>query len=100
MNGINPISNIGVDYGDPTINRAATRVASLPSSKKLLSSNFTPTGNIKNTKIISIHTSHDGLVKVENQESLRNLIPASQLTVAVVDDSKSQVIVVFQLTKD
>ena len=88
LNGINPISNVGVDYGDPTINRAATRVASLPSSKKLLSSNFTPTGNIKNTKIISIHTSHDGLVKVENQESLRNLIPASQLTVAVVDDSK------------
>ena len=90
LNGINPISNIGVDYGDPTINQAATRVASLPSSKKLLSSNFTPTGNVKNTKIISIHTSHDGLVKVENQESLRNLIPTSKITVAVVDATRNR----------
>ena len=88
FNGINPISNVGVDYGDPTINQTVTRVISLPSAKKLLASNFTPTGNIKNTKIISIHTSHDGLVKVENQEFLRNLIPAKQLTVAVVDDSE------------
>ena len=88
LNGINPFSNVGVDYDDTSINQASIRVSSLPSSKNLLARNFTPTGNIKKTKIISIHTSHDGLVKIENQGVLRNLIPANQLTVAVVDDSK------------
>ena len=87
LNGINPISNVGVDYGDPFINQSATRVIGLPSSGKNLQDNFTPTGKVKNTKIISIHTSHDGLVKVQNQSVLQALIPAKQLTIAIVDDS-------------
>ena len=50
LNGINPISNVGVDYGDPFINQSATRVIGLPSSGENLQSNFTPTGKVKNTK--------------------------------------------------
>ena len=87
LNGINPISNVGVDYGDPLINQSAQRVVGLPSSSESLRNNYTPTGKVKKTKIVSIHTSHDGLVRVQNQSVLQDLIPAEQLTVAVVDDS-------------
>ena len=61
----------------------------LPSALESLLANYTPNGNIGDTKIVSIHTSHDGLVRVQNQYALRTLIPSDQLTIAVVDDSKS-----------
>ncbi|MDD9889805.1 MAG: hypothetical protein OXU66_01425 [Gammaproteobacteria bacterium] len=87
--GAIPFSNIGIDYNDGSVNQAALRNFALPSSFQSLLANYTPNGNIGNTKIVSIHTSHDGLVRVQNQYTLQTLIPANQLTVAIVDDSES-----------
>lgn len=89
LNGANPFSNIGIDYGDGSVNQAALRNFALPSAFDALMANYTPTGSVGDTKIVSIHTSHDGLVRVQNQFALQNLVPSDQLTVAIVDDSES-----------
>jgi len=89
LNGANPFNNIGIDYGDGSVNQAALRNFALPSAFDSLLSNYTPTGNVGETKIVSIHTSHDGLVRVQNQYALQNLVPSNQLTVGIVDDSHS-----------
>lgn len=89
LNGLIPFDNIGIDYGDGSVNQAALRTIALPSSSAALLANYTPTGNIGNTRVVSIHTSHDGLVKVQNQTALINALPANQLTVAIVNDSNS-----------
>jgi len=89
LNGANPFSNIGIDYGDDSINQAALRNFALPSAFDSLIANYTPNGNVGDTKIVSVHTSHDGLVRVQNQYALQILIPPNQLTVGIVDDSES-----------
>ncbi len=89
LDGAIPFSNIGVDYNDGSINQAALRNFALPSALESLLANYTPNGNVGDTKIVSIHTSHDGLVRVQNQYALQTLISSDQLTVAVVDDSES-----------
>ncbi|NKB33756.1 MAG: hypothetical protein GKR91_11725 [Pseudomonadales bacterium] len=89
LNGAIPFSNIGIDYDDGSVNQAALRNIALPSALESLLSNYTPNGDIGATKIVSIHTSHDGLVRVQNQFALQTLVPANQLTVAIVDDSES-----------
>ena len=83
LNGLLPFDNAAVDYGDADINLRVKRNAALPSSRQLLLENYSPSGDIGNTKIVSIHTSGDGLVGVGNQRLLRDLIPASQLSIAV-----------------
>lgn len=82
--GGKPFSNGGIDYGDEEINLKVRRDAALPSSRSQFLANYTPSGNIGSTKILSIHTSGDGLVKVENQTALARLLPASQFSSAVV----------------
>ena len=89
LNGAIPFGNIGIDYKNESINQGALRNFALPSAIKSLRENYIPNGNIGNTKIVSIHTSNDGLVRVQNQQTLRTLIPSDQLTVAIVDDSKN-----------
>ena len=83
LNGLLPFDNAAVDYGDADINLRVKRNAALPSSRQLLLENYSPSGNIRDTKIVSIHTSRDDLVSVGNQRLLRDLIPASQLSIAV-----------------
>ena len=89
LNGAIPFSNIGIDYNDEAVNEAAVRTFALPSAKDALLANYSPIGNVGDTKIVSIHTSHDGLVRLANQQTLQSLVPANQLTIAIVDDSKS-----------
>lgn len=89
LNGLLPFSNAGVDYGDETINSSIQRSAALPSSRQLFLQNYTPGGNIGATRVVSIHTSRDGLVGVENQRVLANLIAANQLTTAVVVEEEA-----------
>ena len=89
LNGLIPFENIGIDYDGSSVNQAALRTIALPSARDALLANYTPTGNIGSTKIVSIHTSHDGLVRVQNQSALINTLPENQLTVGIVDDSNS-----------
>ena len=87
LNGAIPFANIGIDYGDGSVNQGALRTIALPSARDLLLANYSPGGNIGDTRVLSIHTSHDGLVRVQNQKALIDLLPADQLTVGIVDDS-------------
>lgn len=89
LNGLLPFANAGIDYGDETINSSIQRSVALPSSRQLFLQNYTPSGNIGATKVVSIHTSRDGLVGVENQQVLANLIAANQLTTAVVVEEEA-----------
>ena len=89
LNGLIPFENVGIDYNDDSINQGSLRTIALPSAEDTLLANYTPNGNIGSTKIISIHTSHDGLVRVQNLSALINTLPENQLTVGIVDDSNS-----------
>lgn len=84
LNGALPFDNAGIDYGDEEINSAIQRSVALPSARQFFSQNYTPSGNIGETKVVSIHTSKDGLVRVENQQLLTNLISPAQLSTAIV----------------
>jgi pimeloyl-ACP methyl ester carboxylesterase len=77
--------NTGVkDYGDDDINENIARVSPHPGAEKRLERYFTPSGDVGDTKIISIHTDKDGLVIVENQSEYASVVPAQNLTVAIV----------------
>ena len=89
LNGLIPFENVGIDYNDDSINQGSLRTIALPSAEDTLLANYTPSGNIGSTKIVSIHTSHDGLVRVQNLSALINTLPENQLTVGIVDDSNS-----------
>jgi hypothetical protein len=84
LDGLLPFGNAGVDYGDDDINNRVQRSVALPSSRRQFMENYTPLGNIGKAKVVSIHTSKDGLVRVENQLVLESLLLPTQLTTAVV----------------
>ena len=76
--------NAGVDYGDPGINASIGRVSPNPGAAKRLRKNYTPTGKVGKTKIVSMHTDKDGLVLVENEGEYAKVVPAGNLTTAIV----------------
>ena len=88
LNGLNPFSTIGVDYGDATLNAEIARISPEPFGQLYFrwSSDFR--GRVSpSTKVISIQTSRDQLVIPANQDVLRHTLPASQLTSALVNES-------------
>jgi hypothetical protein len=87
LNGHQGMGNIGVTYNDPIVDAAIQRVAANPGAANRLGKNFTPMGDVGNVKIVSIHTSDDGLVIVENEKEYQDVVPASNLTVAIVDEA-------------
>ncbi len=89
LNGLKPFANAGIDYGNADINTTIQRSIALPSARQFFLDNYTPRGSIGDTKVVSIHTSKDGLVKVENQQTLLQLLPADQLTTAIVVEAEA-----------
>lgn len=87
LDGLNPFHNVAVDYGDERINRRIRRNIGLPAARRELARNFTPGGAVGDTRIISIHTSKDGIVSVENQSFLQSLLAPEQLSVGVIAES-------------
>ena len=87
LDGRNPFHNIAVDYGDDWLNRRIGRSVGLPAARQLLADNYTPDGEVGDTRIVSIHTSKDGIVAVENQSALQSLVTPEQLTIGVVSES-------------
>jgi hypothetical protein len=77
-------SNEGVVYDDPVIDALIERVSPNPGAENRLEKHFTPTGTVGETKIISLHTDKDGLVIVENESEYASVVPASNLTTAIV----------------
>ena len=66
------------------IDNSIARVSPHPGAENRLIRYFTPTGDVGDTKIISIHTDKDGLVIVENENEYSSVVPAKNLTVAIV----------------
>jgi hypothetical protein len=90
LNGKQGMGNIGVTYKDADLNAEIERVATHPGGKNRHVKNFTPSGNVRDVKIISTHTSGDGLVIVEQQQPYRDSVPAENLTVAVVNEQPAE----------
>jgi hypothetical protein len=80
------VGNVGVTYNDVTVDMTIQRVAYDHQARKRLEKYFTPKGDIGATKIVSIHTDGDGLVIVENEEDYADKVPASQFSLAIVDE--------------
>ncbi|MGH9313736.1 MAG: hypothetical protein ACRD1S_11140 [Vicinamibacterales bacterium] len=75
--------NITVDYGDTLINGSIARVAPDSGAQNRLENNYTPTGIVGSTRIVSLHTDKDGLVFVETESDYASRVPAANFTAAV-----------------
>ncbi|MXY91509.1 MAG: hypothetical protein F4Y89_13365 [Gammaproteobacteria bacterium] len=108
LDGLNPFHNVAVDYGDEQVNQRITRSIGLPAARRALARNYTPSGAVGDTRIVSIHTSKDGIVSVENQSTLQSLVAPGQLSVGVIAESapshcdfrESEVIAAWNLLQD
>jgi poly(3-hydroxybutyrate) depolymerase len=87
LDGGQGMSNEGVVYSDPAVDAAIERVIPDRQARKKLQRNFTPKGDVGDTKIVSIHTDGDGLVIVEQEQPYRDIVPASNLTIGIVDEA-------------
>ena len=87
LDGGQGVGNVGVTYTDPAINASIQRVAYDSKAHKNLQKNYTPKGNVNNTKIVSIHTDGDGLVIVEQEKEYQDVVPAANLTTGIVNEA-------------
>ena len=78
--------NENVVYGDDYVDANIRRFKPKPPKRKKLERNFTPRGRVKGAKIVSMHTNKDGLVLVENQSVYAQVVPAQNLTTAIVKE--------------
>lgn len=78
-----------VSYGDPVVDAQIERVKPRRGRARKLARFFTPKGNVRQTKIISMHTNKDGLVLVENQSIYADVVPPENLTTAIVKERKA-----------
>jgi hypothetical protein len=75
--------NATVVYGDPVIDATVERVWPQPGASARLAENYTPMGDVRGAKIVSLHTDKDGLVIVENEHEYAEVVPAANLAQAV-----------------
>ena len=88
LNGLNPFTTAGVVYPDPVIDAGIARITANPFASLYFrwASDFR--GRIDPaTKVVSLHTSRDELVIPANQSVLRSILPAQQLTSALVNEA-------------
>lgn len=88
LKGRLPVGNDGVDYGAPAINNSIQRASASSKGFAKLAKNYQPSGDIGETKIISLHTDKDPIFYVENEQNFADLAPATGLTVGVVKESE------------
>ena len=79
-------ANVNYDNGGP-VDTNIQRVSANFLSSLWLKLNFTPSGNVGNTKIVSLHTDKDGLVIVENENYYASKVSSSKLTTAIAVES-------------
>ncbi len=84
LKGKKGVGNEGAFYSDPEINAEIERVEPDKKAAKRLFKNYTPTGKVRGVKIVSLHTDQDGQVIVENETEYAKVVPAENLTTAIV----------------
>lgn len=89
LDGHNPFTTAGVDYGsDPMIQAEIARIVAEPRAAERLRQVSDFRGDVGDAKVLSLHTSGDQLVIPSNQEFLRKALPADQLVSVLVDEAK------------
>ncbi|MEP7043361.1 MAG: hypothetical protein ABI843_09870 [Dokdonella sp.] len=84
----NPFTTTGVDYSsDPAIAAGIARISADPAAAATLHAVSDFHGQVGSAKILSMHTSEDQLVIPSNQQFVRDVLPADQLTSAIVDEA-------------
>lgn len=81
------ISSAHVVYPDLVVQRDIRRVSADVFASLDLKRHFTPTGQVGNAKVLTTHTSGDGLVVPEHARALEGKLPAAQWSRAVVVES-------------
>jgi len=76
-----------VDYGNPGINALIMRVVPNPGAAHKLDAFYTPTGDTRGAKVVSIHTDLDGFIIVENEGEYAKIASPQDFTTAVVRES-------------
>ncbi|MEZ5442098.1 MAG: hypothetical protein R3F15_11475 [Lysobacterales bacterium] len=90
LDGRPALDNRFVDYGDADINQRIARIQSDRLAGLKLRQHHTPQRLPSNLRVLSTHTSGDGIVVPAHQQALQALLPAEQLSVAYVsEDSPS-----------
>lgn len=84
----NPLTTVGVDYGDAAIDAGIQRLAADPIAALQLRWYSDFRGDTGAAKIVSLHTSRDELVIPANQDVLRRRVAANRLTSAIVDENE------------
>ena len=79
--------NANVIYGDPIVDAQIERVSPNLRAGPRLHANYTPTGDVRGAKVVSLHTDKDGLVIVENESEYASVVPAANLVTAVAVES-------------
>jgi hypothetical protein len=83
----NAFTTAGVDYGsDQAIDSGIARISADPAAALELHQVSDFRGAVGNAKVLSMHTSRDQLVNPGNQGFVRAVLPADQLTSAIVDE--------------
>lgn len=80
------VDNSTVDYGDDTINEEILRVTGVPAQRELLYDNYTPSGHVGATKLVSLHTNKDGLVLLEHETDYASKVPAGRFSLGIVKE--------------
>jgi hypothetical protein len=88
LDGHNPFTTVGVDYSsDPEIAANILRIRAEPEAAERLHAVSDFHGEVGSAKIVSMHTSEDQLVVPGNEAFVANQVPASQRTIAIVDET-------------
>lgn len=84
----NPFTTAGVAYDDPEIDAQIARISADPLAALEFRWLSDFRGEVGAAKIVSLHTSRDELVIPANQAVLRERMPATQLTSAIVAEDE------------
>ncbi len=89
LDGHNPFTTAGVDYGsDPMIQAEIARLVAEPRAAERLHEVSDFRGEVGDAKVLSLHTSRDQLVIPSNQEFVRKVLPPDQLVSVLVDEDE------------
>ena len=72
----------GVTYGEP-LDSMIPRYEAHRGAAHRLDANYSPSGDVRGAKIVTLHTDKDALMVVENEDAYASVVPAANLTVAV-----------------
>ncbi len=89
LKGKVPVGNVGVDYGSTSLNQSILRTEPNSKAAKKLDQASKLKGRTRGAKVITLHTSLDGIAFVENAYEFAELLPEADLLTGVVKEPKA-----------